>query len=677
MDIAVLFGKLCQVKIRRLLLLLGIIVAFVVGFQCFAFPFGELFSLSPEAKGSISLMVGEVTLLNSSESTNSHVVHVVSNNKKVSNSEEEAGYENEIKGRVSAYGSASDNDTQLGYSFEIYKNRNLHNEFTSEKGTRNVKSFSAGSNKIKNDSFVHVDATNTRYDPQEKVESSNDNFKQENTDVTLQDVRYQTGFSSLPLVSMENSAKGVRDSNTDSRISVLPVITDRSSVKNVKKRIKKQSVDKSTDILRTVSAKMNNNSARIKSYIMKRRVMPPTSISHMNSLLVQSVVSSSSKRPRWSSTCDQELLSAKLQIENAPIISKSPGVDASLFRNISMFKRSYELMESMLKVYIYNEGDKPIFHQPLLNGIYASEGWFMKLLEANNQFVVKDPRKAHLFYLPFSSKRLRTVFDEENARSWRDLMNYLDNYVDLIAGKYRFWNRTEGADHFLVACHDWAGRVTRQRMQNCIRSLCNANIGKGFKIGKDSTLPVTYVRKEEEPLRDLGGKLPSERPILAFFAGSMHGYLRPILLQYWGNKEPDMKIFNSMPRDTRGKKSYREHMRSSKYCICARGYEVHTPRVIEAIFSECVPVIISDNYVPPFFEVLDWEAFAVFVQEKDIPNLRNILLSIPKEKYIAMQTRVKMVQQHFFWHKNPVKFDLFHMILHSVWYTRVFQMKAR
>lgn len=188
---------------------------------------------------------------------------------------------------------------------------------------------------------------------------------------------------------------------------------------------------------------------------------------------------------------------------------------------------------------------------------------------------------------------------------------------------------------------------------------------------------MTYIRKSEDPLKYLGGKPPSQRPILAFFAGSMHGYLRPILLQYWENKEQDIKIFGPMSRDDGGKSRYRDHMKSSRYCICARGYEVHTPRVVEAIFYECVPVIISDNYVPPFFEILNWEGFAVFILEKDVPNLRNILLSIPEEKYLQMQMRVKMVQQHFLWHKKPVKYDLFHMILHSVWYNRVFQVKPK
>lgn len=114
-----------------------------------------------------------------------------------------------------------------------------------------------------------------------------------------------------------------------------------------------------------------------------------------------------------------------------------------------------------------------------------------------------------------------------------------------------------------------------------------------------------------------------------------------------------------------------------RYCICARGYEVHTPRVVEAIINECVPVIIADNYVPPFFEILNWEEFAVFVEEKDIPSLRNILLSISEERYIVMQARVKAVQQHFLWHKKPVKFDLFHMILHSIWHSRVYKVKTR
>ena len=112
-------------------------------------------------------------------------------------------------------------------------------------------------------------------------------------------------------------------------------------------------------------------------------------------------------------------------------------------------------MEQTLKVYIYREGKRPIFHQTVLKGIYASEGWFMKLLKANKQYVTKNPKNAHLFYFPFSSRMLEETLYIPNSHSDRNLVQYLKNYLDMIVAKYPFWNRTGGADHFLVACHDW------------------------------------------------------------------------------------------------------------------------------------------------------------------------------------------------------------------------------
>ncbi|KAF3778051.1 putative glucuronosyltransferase [Nymphaea thermarum] len=113
--------------------------------------------------------------------------------------------------------------------------------------------------------------------------------------------------------------------------------------------------------------------------------------------------------------------------------------------------------------------------------------------------------------------------------------------------------------------------------------------------------------------------------------------------------------------------SYVQHMKSSKFCICPMGYEVNSPRIVEAIYNECVPVIIADNFVLPFDDILNWSEFSVLVAEKDIPKLKDILMAIPLRRYIALQNNVKQVQKHFLWHSKPVKYDIFHMILHSVW----------
>lgn len=211
---------------------------------------------------------------------------------------------------------------------------------------------------------------------------------------------------------------------------------------------------------------------------------------------------------------------------------------------------------------------------------------------------------------------------------------------------------------------------------NTIKALCNADISEGiFKAGKDVSLPETTIRNPRRPLRNVGGNPVSQRHILAFFAGYMHGPVRPVLLKHWRGKDPDMRIYGPLPNRIAKKMSYIQHMKSSKFCICPMGFEVNSPRIVEAFYYECVPVIIADNFVLPFSEVLDWSKFSVTVAQKDIPKLKEILQAISLRQYISMHNAVKKVQKHFLWHQQPMKFDIFHMILHSIWHHRVNQIQ--
>lgn len=336
-------------------------------------------------------------------------------------------------------------------------------------------------------------------------------------------------------------------------------------------------------------------------------------------------------------------------------------------------------MELILKVYVYPDGRPPIFHSPHLSGIYASEGWFMKLLEGNRQFVTRDPEKAHLFYLPYSARQLQQALYVQGSHNLAPLSLFLRDYVNSLSAKYPFWNRTHGADHFLVACHDWGPytlKAHEELVKNTIKAVCNADLSEGiFKAGKDVSLPETTIRRPKKPLRNIGGGMRvSRRPILAFFAGSMHGRVRPLLLKHWRNKDEYMRIYGPLPRSVSRQMSYIQHMKSSKFCICPMGYEVNSPRIVEAIYYECIPVIIADNFTPPFDDVLDWSAFSVTVAEKDIPKLKEILDAIPLRQYLKMLENLKMLQRHFLWNFRPIKYDLFHMILHSIWLSRLNQI---
>lgn len=378
-------------------------------------------------------------------------------------------------------------------------------------------------------------------------------------------------------------------------------------------------------------------------------------------------------------TPTEALVYARKEIDHVTSVNEDPDLYAPLFRNVSVFKRSYELMETVLKVYIYRDGSRPIFHNPSLKGIYASEGWFMKLMQENKQFVTKDPERAHLFYLPYSARQMEVTLYVPGSHDLKPLSIFLRDYVNKIAAKYPFWNRTHGSDHFLVACHDWGPYTVTEHEElarNTLKALCNADLSERIFIeGRDVSLPETTIRAPRRPLRYLGGNRASLRPILAFFAGSMHGRVRPTLLKHWGGeKYEDMKIYKRLPLRVSKKMTYIQHMKSSKYCLCPMGFEVNSPRIVEAIYYECVPVIIADNFVLPLSEVLDWSAFSVVVAEKDIPRLKDILLSIPMRKYVAMQNNVKMVQKHFLWNPKPIRYDLFHMILHSIWLNKLNQI---
>ncbi|KAF2540262.1 hypothetical protein F2Q68_00030463 [Brassica cretica] len=382
-------------------------------------------------------------------------------------------------------------------------------------------------------------------------------------------------------------------------------------------------------------------------------------------------VLSSLERRALSLPPKEALAFAKLEIQRAPEVVNDTELFAPVFRNLSIFKRSYELMELILKVHIYPDGEKPIFHQPHLNGIYASEGWFMKLMESNTQFVTKNPEKAHLFYMPYSVKQLQHAIFVPGSHNIKPLSIFIRDYVNMLSIKYPFWNRTHGSDHFLVACHDWGPYTVNEHpelRQNTIKALCNADLSDGiFVPGRDVSLPETSIRNAGRPLRNIGnGNRVSQRPILAFFAGNLHGRVRPQLLKHWRNKDGDMKIYGPLPHNVARKMTYVQHMKSSKYCLCPMGYEVNSPRIVEAIYYECVPVIIADNFVLPFSQVLDWSAFSVVVPEKDIPRLKEILLEIPMRRYLKMQSNVKMVQKHFLWSPKPRRYDVFHMILHSI-----------
>ncbi|XP_074353840.1 putative glycosyltransferase At5g03795 isoform X2 [Apium graveolens] len=378
------------------------------------------------------------------------------------------------------------------------------------------------------------------------------------------------------------------------------------------------------------------------------------------------------RRKRNLEKIEARLGKARTAIKEAPNRDHEPDPDylpiGPMYRNAKAFHRSYLEMEKQFKVYIYEEGDPPIFHTAPSHGVLGLEGIFINEMEQSH-FRTRDPDKAQVYFLPFSIISIVHFVYVVNSHDWSRMQNTVADYINVIAQKYPYWNRSLGADHFMLACHDWGPKISfavPNLYNSSIRALCNANTSERFNPYRDVSIPeVDLPRGTTDGL--LGGPSPSHRPTLIFFAGGVHGYIRTVLFEYWENKDTEVQVRKYLPKGVK----YYDMLRKSKYCICPSGYEVADARIFEALYTGCVPIIIKDHYVAPFSDVLNWKSFSVIIPVKDIPNLKKIVKNISPRQYIKMQARGLKVRKHFEVNFPPKRYDVFHMILHSIWLRRL------
>nr|XP_017219321.1 PREDICTED: probable glycosyltransferase At5g25310 isoform X2 [Daucus carota subsp. sativus] len=342
-----------------------------------------------------------------------------------------------------------------------------------------------------------------------------------------------------------------------------------------------------------------------------------------------------------------------------------------IYRNPGAFYHYLE-MERRLKVYVYEEGELPIVHDGPCKDIYTTEGRFIQEIEQGkkSKFRTRDPNLAHLFFMPFSVTWMVKYLYTPKSYNLKPLQDFVSDYIRVVSTKHPFWNRTQGADHFMLSCHDWGPHASRGNpllYNTSIRVLCNANSSEGFNPQKDVSLPEIHLFDGTIPAKLLTPRPTSPPQYLAFFAGGNHGPIRPILLNHWKNRDTTLPVFEYLPKGL----DYYSFMLTSKFCLCPSGHEVASPRIVEAIYAECVPVILSKNYVLPFSDVLRWEAFSLEIPVSDIPRLKEILSEVPEDKYVKLKEGLRQVRKHFVLNSPATRFDVFHMVLHSVWLRRI------
>lgn len=324
-------------------------------------------------------------------------------------------------------------------------------------------------------------------------------------------------------------------------------------------------------------------------------------------------------------------------------------------------------MEKRLKVWVYREGDVPLFHMAPTKNIYSTEGHVMEELH-RTPFAASHPDEANAFFLPVSVANIvRYLYSGDGDYHRGRLQSVVEDYVSVLANKYPYWNRSKGADHFMVSCHDWGPFATQAKphlFRYLIRVLCNANVSEGFDLARDVTLPEIKVRPPSLNPPDVY----KNKSVLAFFAGGAHGAIRESLLHHWKDKgDGDVQVHEYLPK----KVDYFELMSQAKYCLCPSGYEVASPRVVESMHVGCVPVLISEAYPPPFSDVLDWKRFSINMAPGRIAEMKEILEGISEEEYREKLKAIGVVKRHFLINRPTKRYDVLNMVFHSVWLRRL------
>ncbi|XP_052872324.1 exostosin-2 [Anopheles cruzii] len=89
-------------------------------------------------------------------------------------------------------------------------------------------------------------------------------------------------------------------------------------------------------------------------------------------------------------------------------------------------------------------------------------------------------------------------------------------------------------------------------------------------------------------------------------------------------------------------------LESGTFCLVVRGVRLSQPTLMEAMAAGCIPVIVADNLVLPFSNILDWELLSIRVYESNLHGVMSVLKSVSAERIREMRSHVRHVCDRYF-----------------------------
>lgn len=169
-----------------------------------------------------------------------------------------------------------------------------------------------------------------------------------------------------------------------------------------------------------------------------------------------------------------------------------------------------------------------------------------------------------------------------------------------------------------------------------------------YRPGFDVAIPLPFYhnfRKEAEASRP-----PNDRKFLITFQGydTDRSGLRSSLAKNLHNGQDVVIVIKNDTLNDKSGEGYKDLLLNSKFGLVPRGLGLHSHRLFECLSAGAVPVIIADDLVLPYPELIDWRAVSIRVPENRIDTLLPYLRSIPPEVVTNMHRNALALYDAYF-----------------------------
>lgn len=89
--------------------------------------------------------------------------------------------------------------------------------------------------------------------------------------------------------------------------------------------------------------------------------------------------------------------------------------------------------------------------------------------------------------------------------------------------------------------------------------------------------------------------------------------------------------------------TYLADLASSTFCLCPEGWHPWSPRPVYAVLTGCIPVVVSDRQQLPLDDIVDWDAFTVWIRPADIAGIDAVLTGFSDDEVADRQAAMRRV----------------------------------